>query len=94
MSFPVAAELYGRTSGLEMLSITVAGNKNGWSLVRRRASVVGSTYTAFSEPIVLVSGPYKYFLRYYDRNGREMLSWDNRVDLPIRVVFEYRRGEG
>ena len=94
MSFPVAAELYGKTSGLEMLSITVAGKKNGWSLFRRRASVVDSTYTAFSDPIVLVSGPYKYFLRYYDRNGREMLSWDNRVDLPTRIALNIDDGKG
>jgi prepilin-type N-terminal cleavage/methylation domain-containing protein len=94
MSFPVAAEMHGKTYGLEMLLITVTRAQNGWSLVRRRAPVVGSTYTAFSDPVVLLSGPYKYFLRYYDRNGGEVLSWGNRADLPARIVLNIDEGKG
>ncbi|MGA7328571.1 MAG: prepilin-type N-terminal cleavage/methylation domain-containing protein [Rhodomicrobium sp.] len=94
MSFPVAAEVYGKTYGLEMLSITVASNKNRWSLIRRRAPIVGSTYTAFGDPIVLLSGPYKYFLRYYDRDGKEALTWGNRADFPTRIAVNIDDGKG
>jgi general secretion pathway protein J len=94
MSFPVAAEMEGKTYGLEMLLITVTRAQNGWSLVRRRAPITGSTYTAFTDPVVLLSGPYKYFLRYYDRSGRETLSWGNRADLPARIVLTIDESKG
>ena len=94
MSFPVAAEFYGNTYGLEMLSITIASNKTGWSIVRKRAPVVGTTYTAFSDPVILLSGSYKYFLRYYDRDGTETQNWDNRTDLPARIGLNIDDGKG
>src|SRR5262249_36788565 len=94
MSFPIAAEMHGKTYGIEMLLITVTRAQGGWSIVRRRAPVVGSTYFAFTDPIVLLSGPYKYFLRYYDRTGRQMLSWGNRADLPARIVLNIDDGGG
>jgi hypothetical protein len=85
MSFPVAVGLGQGRDGLEMLSITVDTSLDGLALVRRRAPLVGSTYTSFVDPIVLFSGPFRYVFRYFTQEGQELTAWANRTQLPTRI---------
>ncbi len=70
-----------------MLSITLAGTADGWSLVRKRADIVGNTYGAFTSAVVLFSGPYKYFFTYRSGAGQEMESWTDSTALPRSVML-------
>jgi general secretion pathway protein J len=86
MSFPVVAGLGPSQLGLEYLSFTVAATIDGRALVRRRAPVIGSSYGSFVDPVVLISGPFKYVFKYYSRDGEELPSWNkSQFDLPGRV---------
>jgi general secretion pathway protein J len=85
MSFPVATGLAPSRDGLEMVSITVDASRDGRALVRRRAPLVGSTYTSFRDPIVLFSGPFRYVFRYFPREGPGLPMWVNTQEPPARV---------
>jgi hypothetical protein len=86
MSFPAVTGLGPGRLGIEYVSFTVAPSVDGRALVRRRAPVIGSTYGAFTDPVVLISGPFRYVLKYYSRDGEEMPSWNkNRFDLPEHI---------
>jgi hypothetical protein len=85
ISFAAATGLGPGGSGLEMLSITVDTSSDGRALVRRRASLVGTTFGSFQDPVVLFSGPFRYVFRYYAQDGRELPIWDNRIELPARI---------
>jgi hypothetical protein len=87
MSFPAASGLGDARDGLEMISIDVTNSADGRALIRRRATVIGTTRTAFADPVVLFSGPYKYFLRYYSQDGDEMSVWADPYSLPARVAL-------
>jgi Prokaryotic N-terminal methylation motif len=85
ISFPTVAGLGPGRSGLEMLSITVDTSIDGRALVRRSAAMIGTTFGSFQDPVVLFSGPFRYHLSYYARDGRELPIWDNQIDLPARI---------
>jgi general secretion pathway protein J len=86
---------YGRDGDqLEMISIAVGNTADGHALIRRYASVVGTTYTSFSDPLVLFSGPYRYFFRYYSRDGQERSVWANPEGPPTRVAVNIIDGSG
>jgi hypothetical protein len=86
MSFPVVAGLGPAGIGIEYLSFTVGTSVDGRALVRRRASVIGSGYGSFVDPVVLLSGPFRYVFRYYTREGEAVPVWaKNRMDLPARI---------
>jgi hypothetical protein len=85
MSFPVAG-LGPSQPGIEYLSFAVGKTINGRALVRRRAPVIGSSYGSFIDPVVLLSGPFKYLFKYYSREGDELAVWNKgRLDLPARI---------
>jgi hypothetical protein len=80
--FPVVTS----TNGIEYLSLTVQNTANGQGLVRRRAPVIASSYGSFTDPVVLISGPYRYVFRYYTRGGQALPAWaKDRLDSPRRV---------
>jgi hypothetical protein len=85
MSFPVAAGLTESRDGLEMIAINVTNSADGRALIRRRAAIIGTSRTAFVDPVVLVSGPFRYFLRYYSESGNETAVWSDLYSLPARV---------
>ena len=87
MSFPAASGLSNGRDGLEMISIDVTNSADGRALIRRRATIVGTTRTAFTDPVILFSGPYKYFLRYYSQSGDEATVWTDPYNLPARAVL-------
>jgi prepilin-type N-terminal cleavage/methylation domain-containing protein len=87
LSFPAASNVGDARDGLEMIAIDVANSAEGRALIRRRAPVVGTTRTAFADPVVLFSGPYRYFMRYYSRDGVEKSVWADPSSLPVRVVL-------
>jgi general secretion pathway protein J len=85
MGFPVAA-LGSNEEGIEYLSFTVGVGVNGRALVRRRAPVIGSSYGSFVDPVILMTGPYRYVFRYFSRQGEEVTVWGKgRLDLPGRI---------
>jgi len=89
MSFPVVAGLGPTGFGIEYLSFAVGTGINGRALVRRRAPVIGSTYGSFVDPVVLLSGPFRYVFRYYSRGGEETPLWNkSRFDLPGRIRID------
>jgi prepilin-type N-terminal cleavage/methylation domain-containing protein len=94
MSFPAVSGLGEGQDGIEMISIDVASSTDGRSLIRRRAPVIGTTYAAFSDPVVLFSGPFKYFLRYYSIDGTETSEWHDPLSFPSRVVLNIVDGRG
>jgi hypothetical protein len=48
--------------------------------------VIGSSFGSFSDPVVLLSGPYRYLFRYYTREGQALSVWTKgRFDLPARI---------
>jgi hypothetical protein len=85
ISFAAASSLGVGGSGLEMLSVTVDTSSDGRALVRRRAPLVGTTFGSFQDPVVLLSGPFRFVFRYFTRDGREVPVWDNRIELPARI---------
>jgi len=87
MSFPAASGLSGGRDGLEMISVDVTNSADGRALVRRRAAVVGTTRSAYADPVVLFSGAYRYFFRYYSQDGDEVAVWADPYNLPARVVL-------
>ena len=87
MSFPIASGLSEARNGLEMISIDVTNSADGRALIRRRAAIVGTSRTAFADPIVLFSGPYRYFLRYYSESGNEAAVWSDPYSLPTRIAL-------
>jgi general secretion pathway protein J len=89
MYFPVVAGLGPNANGVEYLSFTVNNTIGGSALVRRRAAVIGSTYGTFVDPVVLVSGHFKYTFKYFSRGGEESPVWTvDRFDLPGRVELQ------
>jgi hypothetical protein len=84
MSFPVASS-FG--DGLEMVAIDVTNSADGRALIRRRAPVTGTTRTVFADPVVLFSGPYKYLMSYYSRDGVEKPVWADPFSIPARVAL-------
>ena len=86
MSFPVASGLSEGRDGIEMVSIDVASSADGRALIRRRAAIVGARRTAFTDPVVLFSGSYRYFLRYYSEDGHEAAIWSDPSSLPARIA--------
>jgi hypothetical protein len=94
MSFPVAA-LGPNEVGIEYLSFTVGIGVNGRALVRRRAPVIGSSYGSFVDPVILISGPFKYVLRYFSRQGEEVAVWGKgKLDLPGRIELNVADNNG
>jgi type II secretory pathway component PulJ len=85
MSLPVATGLGPGRDGLEMISVTVDTSRDGRALVRRRALLVGSTYVSFRDPVVPLSGPFRYVFRYFPREAAWMPVWNNAHELPARV---------
>src|SRR5262249_11224542 len=94
MSFAAATGLGPGGSGLEMLSVTVDTSSDGRALVRRRAPMVGTTFGSFQDPVVLLSGPFRYVFRYLTRDGRELPVWDNRIELPARIKLTIADARG
>jgi type II secretory pathway pseudopilin PulG len=86
LSFPAVSKYGDGAPRLEMISIDVANASNGHALIRRHGPIVGSTFRAPSDPLVLLSGPYRYFFRYYTRDGHESTTWDNREGPPGRIA--------
>jgi hypothetical protein len=87
LSFPAVSKYGEGTERFEMISIQVANASNGHALVRRHGAILGSTFQLPSDPLVLISGPYRYYFRYYTRDNRESISWDNREAPPARVAI-------
>ena len=87
MSFPAASGLSDGRDGLEMIFVEVTNSADGRALIRRRAAVVGSTRSAFTDPVVLFSGPYKYVFRYASQDGDEASIWTDPYNLPARVML-------
>ena len=86
MSFPIIAGLGPAGLGVEYISFTVGTSTDGRALVRRRAPVIGSGVGSFSDPVVLLSGPYRYVFKYYTRDGEALTVWHKgRMDLPARI---------
>lgn len=94
MTFPVAGVLEPNHNAVEMVLISVDISVDGRALVRRQAPVVGSTFVAFRDPVVLFSGPYKFFFRYYARDNKELSVWKGRSDLPARVELQITNNDG
>jgi hypothetical protein len=84
ISFPAATGLDAGRNGVEMLSFTVDASADGRALVRRRATLLGTTYLGFTDPIVLFSGPLKYLFHYIGRDGQQLQVW-NRPELPASI---------
>jgi general secretion pathway protein J len=85
LSFLAATDLGPGRHGLRMISITVDADSDGRALVRRSAPLIGATYGVFTDPVVLLSGPFSYRFRYTSRKGQELPGWTNLHELPVRV---------
>jgi prepilin-type N-terminal cleavage/methylation domain-containing protein len=85
MSFPTASN---GGDGLEMVAVDVTSSADGRALIRRRAPVTGTTRTAFADPVVLFSGPYRYLMTYYSRDGSERPVWADPYAFPARVALK------
>ena len=86
LSFPAISKFGDGADRLEMISIEVTHASNGHALIRRHGPILGSTFRPPSDPLILISGPYRYYFRYYARDGRESVSWDNREGPPARIA--------
>jgi hypothetical protein len=94
MSFPVAG-LGPNEGGIEYLSFAVGTGMNGRALVRRRAPVIGSSYGTFVDPVILISGPFRYVFRYFSRQGEEVAVWGKgKLDLPGRIELNVVDNDG
>lgn len=94
MSFPAMSGLGRELDGLQMLSIEVASGTNGQAIIRKRASITGTTYGPFSNPIVLLSGPDRYFFTYYSRDSEPLTVWADPLHYPAGIALNIvdRRG--
>jgi len=94
MTFPISTGLGMGRAGLEMVSISVDTSLDGRALVRRRAMIVGTTYTAFQDPVVLFSGQFKFLFKYYSRDNKEETIWRNPTEMPARVELRISNDRG
>jgi hypothetical protein len=86
LSFPAMAGLGSSVTGVEYLSYTIENTADGRALVRRSAPMIGSSYGTLTDPVVIASGRFKFFFKYFSRDGREVAEWPaTRFDLPARV---------
>jgi hypothetical protein len=86
LSFPIVAGLGPTEIGIEYVSFSVATSVDGQALIRRRAAMIGSGYGSFVDPVVLLSGPFRYVFKYYPREGEAVPLWTKRRrELPARV---------
>ena len=93
ISFAAITGLGPERDGVEMLSITVDTSADGRALVRRRAGLAGTAFGTFRDPVILVSGPFRYVFTYIARDGRELPVWTNQAELPSRIklsIFDHR----
>jgi Prokaryotic N-terminal methylation motif len=94
MSFPAISRVGTNSDGLHMVSIDVTSSADGQAVIRRRAPIVGTTYAPFGDPVVLFSGPDRYFFSYYSRDGEQRPVWTDATDYPARIALNIvdRRG--
>jgi prepilin-type N-terminal cleavage/methylation domain-containing protein len=94
MIFPAASGLGAGSNGLQMLSIEVANSADGQAIIRRQAPIIGTTYAPFANPVVLFSGPDRYFFSYYSRGGEPKSVWSDPLNYPAGVAINVvdRRG--
>lgn len=85
--FPAATGLGRGRNGLELISLKVEDSAEGRALVRRRAQLVGTAHTSFTDPAVLIAGPFSFALSYYDETGKPRPTWTFRGRLPSRVAI-------
>jgi hypothetical protein len=56
---------------------------------------MGSTYGTFTDPVVLVSGNFRYVFRYYARGGKESPVWNkSRFEMPARIELSIYNRDG
>jgi Prokaryotic N-terminal methylation motif len=94
MSFPAISGVGPNSDGLHMVSIDVTNSADGQAIIRRRAPIIGTTYAAFGDPVVLFSGPNRYFFSYYSRDGDQKPIWTDPINYPARIALNIldRRG--
>lgn len=87
--------------GLEILRIAEVTDRNGRALVRSRApfALLPSGDPAvdqipFSDPVVLLRGPFRITFAYAGPRGGWTGSWPNWAGLPAVVRFDVRDAEG
>jgi len=88
MSFPAVTGFGVGRDGVELISIRIANSADGHAVVRSHSPIVGSTYTAFRDPVIVFSGPYRYVLKYYASDGAERSDWTDPQSTPARIVIE------
>jgi hypothetical protein len=87
LRFPAIANVGSGRREIEMLAVTVDPSPDGYALVRRRATLNGLAYGPFTDPIVLLSGPFKFVFRYKSRSGDETAVWSDAADIPGSVAL-------
>lgn len=95
LSFPAVLALGSSATGVEYLSYTIENTADGRALVRRSAPMIGSTYGTLTDPVIIASGPFKFFFKYFSRDGQELVEWTaSRFDLPARVELNLSSENG
>ena len=84
----VAATGFGAGNrGLELISITVAKEEGGISVVRERGPVTTAP-TPLRDPVIVLRGRIQLRFSYYEDNGQILQTWSNRERLPKAVAVE------
>lgn len=94
LSFPTATGLGPGRQGVQMISITVDPSGDGRALVRRSATPAADRHGPFTDPVMLMSGPYSYRFRYVSRKGQSSPAWTDPHEPPARVVLEIAGANG
>jgi pilin/secretion family protein with methylation motif len=86
LSFPAITKYGNGQDRLEMISVEIANSSDGHAVIRRHSPILGSNFSPPADPLILFSGPYRYFFRYYGPDNRESIFWDNREHPPARIA--------
>jgi hypothetical protein len=88
LTFATVTSLGPGREGVRMVSITIDPSGDGQALVRRGAAPAGDGYGPFTDPVMLLSGPYSYRFRYVSRKGQPSPAWTDPHAPPARIVLE------
>jgi hypothetical protein len=93
IKFLAATNLGLGRKGVELISITVEHDGDGWALVRRSGVSTGDEPAKAKNSVVLFTGRFKYVFGYIDDQGNRQSAW-NSVNMPSRVLLQILGANG
>jgi hypothetical protein len=93
ITFSAVTDLGLGRKGVELLSITVEHDGDGWALVRKSGLSTTDEPANAKNRVVLFTGRFKYVFGYIDDRGNRQSTW-NAAKMPSRVLLQILGANG